>query len=164
MMVAGDLYGWNTKFPVLVINVYDQEREDKWKKIDAFNDFTRFTFKHICQDAANNIVVKYDNLPNNFTELLHDEIIEVAKNFEDEYYDIDVEIAIEELDGEHRITIYVSRFFGYEPEVYSNPAELWLENIYDMNEELTDEEINESLPDINDIVLDNIDISDLFFN
>lgn len=156
MMVLGDKYGWDTKFPVLVIRAYDQKIEDEWKKIGELDDFTQHLFKHICNDAADDIVRKYPSCPDNFTELLHDEIIEVAKTYySDESYDIDVEIDTDIVDGYHRILIYVSRYFDYVPEVLSNACELWLENLYDL-----DEVINSNLPDDPE---DDVDISDLFF-
>ena len=156
MMVLGDKYGWDTKFPVLVVRAYDQKIEDEWKKIGELDDFTQHLFKHICNDAADDIVRRYPSCPDNFTELLHDEIIEVAKTYySDESYDIDVEIDTDIVDGYHRILIYVSRYFDYVPEVLSNACELWLENLYDL-----DEVINSNLPDDPE---DDVDISDLFF-
>lgn len=52
MMVAGDLYGWDTKFPVLVISVYDQEREERDKKVKEAYDFRHNRFKDICESAT----------------------------------------------------------------------------------------------------------------
>lgn len=162
MMVLGDRYGWNTKFPVLVVYAYDQKIEDEWRKIEALYEFIQYKFKYICQDAANDIVSEYPRYPENFTELLHDKIIEVSKTYyPDEPYDIDVDISTDVLDGEHRILVYVSRYFDYVPEVQSNPVELWVENLYDLeDEDISDEEINEGLPDDPE---EDIDISDLFF-
>lgn len=163
MMVAGELYGWDTKFPVLVIEVYDQQREDEWNKIREFNDFTIYKFDDICKDAAYELA-NTPTPPNNFTELLRNRIIELSKDYHGQSFDIDVEIESDVLDGEHRLSIFVTRFKDYVPEVWSNPCELWLENLFSYGQELTDEEINKSLPDDPDeINLDDIDISDLFF-
>ena len=52
MMVAGDLYGWNTEFPVLVISVYDQEREERNKKVNEAYDFRNNRFKDICESGT----------------------------------------------------------------------------------------------------------------
>lgn len=160
MLVAGELYGWDTKFPVLIIEVYDKQREEEWKKIRAFNDFTIYKFDDICKDAAYELA-NTPTPPDNFTELLRDRIIELAKDYHDQSYDIDVEIESDVLDGDHRLSIFVTRFEDYIPEVWSNPCELWLENLFNYRTELTDEEINESLLDSLDD--DDIDISDFFF-
>ena len=40
MMVAGDLFGWDTKFPVLVIKTYDQEKQKRIERNYAQNKFT----------------------------------------------------------------------------------------------------------------------------
>ena len=39
MMVAGDLFGWDTKFPVLVIKTYDQEKQKRIERNYAQNKF-----------------------------------------------------------------------------------------------------------------------------
>lgn len=163
MMVLGDKYGWDTEFPVLVVTAYDPEIESTWKKIDALDEFTRYTFDKICKKAADKVVSDNPSYPDDFTDLLYEEIIETAQTFDPENpYDIDVDIDTDIVDGYHRILIYVSRYFDYVPEYQSNPVELWLENIYP--EEITDEAINSNLPDDpDDIDIDDIDISDLFF-
>lgn len=156
MMVLGDKYGWDSEFPVLVVTAYDQKIEDEWKKINEMDEFIQHSFKHICNDVADDIVSKYPSCPDNLTELLHDKIVEVAKTYyPDEPYDIDVEIDTDVVDDYHRILIYVSRYFDYVPTYQSNPVELWLENLYPAD--ISDEQINENLPD------DPEDISDIFF-
>ena len=58
MQVVGDLYGWDKKYPVLVINWYDeelhhkQETDKKVREIEnkinkAVNDSLQFVFKNI---------------------------------------------------------------------------------------------------------------------
>lgn len=39
MMVAGDLFGWDTKFPVLLVETYDKERQERIEKDYAQREF-----------------------------------------------------------------------------------------------------------------------------
>ena len=38
MLVVGNLYGWDKKFPVLIIRAYDQEKEDRYNAIRKIKD------------------------------------------------------------------------------------------------------------------------------
>lgn len=51
MMVVGDLYGWNKKFPVLVVTVYDQDRENREQIIRDLRKFENYYMDEICEDA-----------------------------------------------------------------------------------------------------------------
>lgn len=38
MLVVGNLYGWDKKFPVLIVRTYDQEKEDRYNAIRNIKD------------------------------------------------------------------------------------------------------------------------------
>jgi len=38
MLVVGNLYGWDKKFPVLIVRAYDQEKEDRYNAISNIKD------------------------------------------------------------------------------------------------------------------------------
>ena len=161
MMAAGDLYGWDTKFPVLVVTPYDQAKEDLHKIMDECYNFNRFTFSNICKLAAANIADSTSAPPDNFTELLRNEVIEEAKVYDDEKeYDIDVEIDTDIIDGYHVVYVYLKRYFDYAPKVLAEPTELWLENLYDMG---SSESSDRNPTPTADDDLGDLDISDLFF-
>ena len=76
MMAAGDLYGWNKKFPVLVIDVYDQDIENENKLIQSAYDFRDNEFQRYCRWAATEIGGWNKPVPDNFIELYKSKIVE----------------------------------------------------------------------------------------
>lgn len=159
MMVMGDLYGWDTKFPVLVITAYDQDLEEENKKFDDFEWFKRHTFYRLCSQAANELSYEYTTPPENIEELLKAEILKLSKDYYDgESYDIDVELESKVIDDCPVIYVYLSRYFDYVPEHLAEPEEIWLENYFDLNPKEIPQEENPEWADDFDISL-----LDLFF-
>ena len=159
MMAAGDLYGWNTPFPVLVVIPYDQEKEDRWKFIDKADAFRDDEFKRYCKWAATKIS-KWDKpVPDNFIELYRDEIFKVFNDsflHKYEYIDIDFDIEIAEVEGHQRVYVYLTKYSDtdniYEFTDRYNPYWTWLDDLYDVEGQYQD------TPNTDDIDLD----SDLF--
>ena len=154
MMVAGDLYGWDTKFPVLIVTVADQEWEDHINTVRAAHDFLNYDFEKVCKEAAYNLSDWKSAPPDNFVDLLKEEVIKEAKQYEDGY-DIDVDIEIEEIDDHPQVRIYLTRYDDYEFEVASQPVKIWLDDLFDLEGESASNDI-----DIDD--LEDLDIADLF--
>ena len=163
MMVVGDLYGWDTKFPVLVVTAYDQQLEEENKLFEDFQWFKNHQFYRICKQAANELSYEYTTPPENIEELLKAEILKLSKDYYDgESYDIDVELESKVIDDCPVIYIYLSRYFDYVPEMLAEPTKIWLENYFDLNVQDTTEAKPDNLDNI-DSLLDDIDILDLFF-
>lgn len=132
MMVAGDTYGWDTKFPVLVVTAYDDEIE---RENQLFRDYIYFRdrdFGKICQQAEDDISDWYAPVPDNFEELLRSKVVEIANDYEDGY-DIDVSIQIDEVDNHHRVFVSLDRYFDYDSSDRNEGEVLWLEDMYDVN-------------------------------
>lgn len=157
MYAAGEAFGWNTKFPVLVVTPYDQEVENRWKTIDACKDFERYYFSDICEEAADKISDWHNPPPENFIDIYHDKIIEVASTFTDEQdgpFNIDVVIEIEQVEDHPQVQVYLSKFESYELPSLSQPYTIWLEDLYDLGQYDTEEK---------DDISDDIDLESLFF-
>lgn len=154
MLTLGELYGWDKKYPVLVITVDDEEWEARIKLIRECDEFKRYDFEKICKTSADEICDWRSTPPSNVTEILRDEIIKEARSYEDGY-DIDVQIELEEDDRESQFVIYLTRFKTYDCEGLLNPVRLWVEDYFDTR--------NETSSEINDDDLDDFDINDLFF-
>jgi len=146
MIAAGDLYGWDTKFPVLIVTAFDEEREARWKLIDKVNNFRRWKFKDICKEAVDTLADWQSPPPPDFLDLFKNEIISIAKQ---QGYDIDIELDQEELDGYHRVNVYLTRFGDYIDEHRMEPVEFWLENLFDMDAQSSEL----SLDDLDDLLL-----------
>ena len=132
MMVAGDLYGWDTKFPVLVVTVYDEDVERENQLFQDYLDFRDHDFKIICDMAADELSDWYGPVPDNFEEMLRHKVIEIASDYEDGY-DIDVSVQVDEVEGDHRVFISLDRYFDYDSSDRYEGSTLWLENLYDVN-------------------------------
>ena len=129
MMVAGDLYGWDTKFPVLVVSVYDEDIERENQLFRDYLDFRDHEFKEICQEAEDELSDWYGPVPDNFETLLHNKVIEIAKAHD---ADIDVTVKMSEVDNYHRVDVFIDRYFDYDASDRYEGETLWLENMYDV--------------------------------
>ena len=116
MMIAGDRYGWDTKFPVLVVNVADEIVEHENRVFSAYKDFRDYKFDRICENAAY-VLDDWLAFPDDtfgedlLIKNLADEIVKEAQNAG---YDIDVNIEIEEVDDVHLLNVYIDRFEDYD--------------------------------------------------
>ena len=171
MMAAGDLYGWNKKFPVLVIDVYDQNIENENKLIQAAYDFRDNNFKKYCKWAATEIGGWNKPVPDNFIELYHSKI---AEHIQDslaykigDIKNIDMDIEIKEVEDHPKVKVYLTQYNDYEFDSLSNPYEIWLEDMFDVAGEYQDQEdFKLSDEDIEDLLPDDLDdesITDYFF-
>ena len=120
MIAAGNVFGWDKLFPVLVVKPYD---EQKYYMDQMYDDCRRFItygdFKVICENAIFDVALNYPE----FSEGLLPEIcnkieIEAATHHDDEgnAYDIKVKIDIEDDDqyseGYHQFCIYITEYMG----------------------------------------------------
>ena len=170
MMAAGDLYGWNTKFPVLVITAYDDEVEEENKQLYLYNRFNRYYFDDVCQQAADNIADWYAPVPDNFVDLYRSEIIDVAKTFDDEEsFDIDVQVEIANIEGDDVVQVFLTRCGGYKPNATEQPFQILLANMYNINNDhqpsdSSDWDIpDEWLDEFDNMELTDANIEDFFF-
>ena len=81
MMVAGDLFGWDEKFPVLVITTYDEERKRREDKIKE-----EYTIRKMFKDAVDRYRYEYED-----EEQLREKIMDYISDYyspkEFEFYD-----------------------------------------------------------------------------
>lgn len=174
MMAAGILYGWDRNFPVLVVDVFDKDIERENKLVSEYHKFRDHVFYDLCQAAADDISDWRASVPDNFTELYKDTIIEIAKSFDDESYDIDVVVNIVDANSDPIVQVNVTRYGDYELNGYDAPFQIALDDMYDVHGDhadksqfngISDEEIDALLDDIDfdDLDLSDSGISKLFF-
>jgi hypothetical protein len=174
MMAAGILYGWDRKFPVLIVDVFDKDIERENKLVSEYHRFRDHVFYDLCQAAADDISDWRASVPDNFTELYKDTIIEIAKSFDDESYDIDVVVNIVDANSDPIVQVNVTRYGDYELNGYDAPFQIALDDMYDVHCDhadksqfngISDEEIDALLDDIDfdDLDLSDSGISKLFF-
>ena len=161
MMVAGDIYGWDTKFPVLVIDVYDIQREEDKKRKEKAYDFRDKQFLKYCEWAESRLLdiplykAKSYDLLETYSKCISDEC---------KYWDPDTDIDFEIEVDDDVVEVWLTEYDGFNFDNYlTNPyktdlSELkyklfefdpeWEPDLDDIEpEDLTDEDINATLPD-----------------
>lgn len=162
MMVVGDKYGWDKKFPVLLVTVYDSYVERQNKLFKEYLSFRDHDFEKLCENSAFEEFADWTGIPDNRIETdimlsgLENRIIEDAKSYEDGY-DIEVATEIEETDGVHLLHIYITGFDELDTSDRNEGCQLILEDYISTGNSIPQTD------DLDDIDLDDLDLSDLFF-
>jgi len=138
MMAAGDAFGWDKKFPVLVVEPLDQELWDQKVIFDNMRDFERHDFKKIVNDAAEELSDWDMEAPMDILTQLKSAIIEkAATKFDDDIdeADIDVDVECVEERNAYRINVYLTEYNGIEEDRWAgSTVKLWLDDMFDMSE------------------------------
>ena len=138
MMAAGDAFGWNTKFPVLVVTAYDGEYEVQAQNFNKMREYERFDFKKVVEQAVDNIS-DWDNMaPLDILTQFEQAIREAALNPDSsdiESNDIDVEVEAKDKNGGIRLIVWLTVFNGYEEDKWTGShTDVWLDDMFDLSE------------------------------
>lgn len=138
MMAAGDAFGWNTKFPVLIVNVYDDELEAYRQTAYNMREYERHDFKKIVEQAKD-AISDWDMMPPpDILTQFEQAIVEAALHPEDQDIDpnnITVEAEAEDRNNDIRINVYLTSFNGLEEDRNSySKVSVWLEDMFDTDE------------------------------
>lgn len=158
MIAAGIVYGWDKKFPVLVVTPYDQDIENRWNDMDDYRRFIKYgAFREVCQKALDDYI-DYDQgmeMPADFDKSFRNAVISTASTFE-EGYDIDVVVEVVDNNGKHEANVYVTRFGTYDiPKDYlDDPYVIGLDYIYDFGEDSPAEDTSDWVDSISDEAID----------
>lgn len=160
MMAAGDLYGWDTEFPVLVIDIYDQQVEDARIEKDKAYDFRNEKFTKYCDWAESRLMdidvdkAKTMDLLETYRKCILDECA---------YWDSSLKIDFEIDISGNTVKVWLTDYNGWDFDGYlAEPYETELSELeyklyeYDKYWE----------PDLSDIVPDDLgdeSVADLFF-
>lgn len=134
MMAAGDAFGWNKKFPVLVVTADDPELFEKQKQFDDMRDFERYDFKKAVQDASDTIADWDIPAPQDtLSQLKKAIIVQVKKDYG---VNIDVDVECVDENGNIRINVYLTEYesVGEDERWVGNTIKLWMEDLFDMDE------------------------------
>lgn len=157
MMAAGNAFGWDEKFPVLVVTAYDEEREIWRNNFDAFRNYLNYEFKSDVEEAASSI--SGEQMPTDFYEEFRDAIKEQALTHG---YNIEVDFDTDtNAEGYHRVYVWVTSFNGLEGERNSFEQQfVWLEDMYEAGNGIDD--FHEDTFNIDDYLMDNMSEDDVF--
>ena len=153
MYAAGETFGWDTKFPVLVIEPYDEELWEEMQIREAIEDYRRYDLKDVVKAAVDEVSDWYKPVPDNFEERFRRAIKRLASKME-EPHQIDVRFKID--DG--LVLIYLSEYDGHEVDSQSFDDKVYLEDMFD-----TEQKDIEELVDDVDIDDEDLDIDTYFF-
>lgn len=140
MIAAGVAYGWDTKFPVLVVEPYDKDKYYVDSVRDICYDFIKYgDFKYICENGVYSVALNNPQFSEDLIPDICNNISEEAVNYKtdnDEPYDIDVTAEIEEADDYaedyHYLCIYITRYADCQfTERYPGPIKLLVEDYFD---------------------------------
>jgi len=155
MYAAGEAFGWDVKFPVLVIRPYDMDRYNKQRQNEAINDYQRYSLENVVKDAVDEVSDWDAPVPDNVVEIVKEAVERCAESYEDDPHTIEVDV---EREDEDHLNVCLTKFDGIDVEL-CRPISLWLDDMYKTTE---DTEGPDDLDDIDDN-LDDLDISDLLF-
>ena len=138
MMAAGNAFGWDTKFPVLVVKALDEDLERRRKAQDSLREYERYDFKHIVEQAQESLSDWENMAPPDILTQLEQAVKQAAANPDDadiEPHDIQVEAEAYERNGGVRIKVYLTEFDGIEEDRWAGSyVELWLDDMFDLTE------------------------------
>lgn len=153
MLAAALTFGWNIKYPVLVITPYDQELWDEQKQMEEVYDFMNYELRHAIEQASENLADWDEPVPDDIVDQMKAEIESIVKK---EGYDIDVDC---EIYNDDRIITYLNRYNNITlEEPICSTANAWLENMFNL--EYSDEiDIDKEFEDLD---IDDLEIADFF--
>ena len=138
MMAAGNAFGWDTKFPVLVVKALDGDLEKQRRLLNSLRDYERHDFKDIVEQAEEELSDWSDMAPPDILTRLEQAIQQAAAKPNDndiEPHDIKVEAEAYEREGHVRVKIYLTEFDGMEEDRWAGSyVELWLDDMFDLTE------------------------------
>ena len=135
MYAAGEAFGWDTKFPVLVVKVFNDERYKQAQLASEAGNFERFRFKGYVSTALDELSDISEPVPPDldlFCRLVKDYIITLANQAG---YKIDLDVEIENANDleDARILAYLTSFNGYDLPTANGQGD-WLSNLFDIGE------------------------------
>ena len=124
MLAAQKAFGPKAKYPVLVVNIYDEDRYRKQQLLQEMNKVEYHELADACEDVKWELTGKFDTEPDNLAEIFKEE---VEKTLHDSYNIDDCTIDVEILgEGtERHIACYLSSYKGLE-----NPAQMNVSSVY----------------------------------
>lgn len=167
MLAAARAFGWNEEYPVLIVKPYDEEL---WKEQAIYKevmDFMNYRLRHMIDEAADRLADWDSPVPDDIAEQFKDTLEELARDDGDS---IDVTCEVQTLTNEggssSRILTYLNRYNDITlDEPIQSTDYAWLDNMFDMDAEDDEVNVDDELMDLEDeeIFIEDQDIIDLFF-
>lgn len=158
MLAAKKAFGPNVKYPVLVITPYNTELWNEWKLNDEIRDFERYELKDVIEEMDSELSDWGAPPPEDLAEQAKEYI---ESKFSDQGIDIQVDCEINDYQGDLRLDISLTNYKGHEIEYPDrSSASPWLGNMFNLDANASDEDIDELLEGLDD---SDLEIEDFFF-
>lgn len=131
---AGEEFGWDTKFPVLCIYVYDQEEEDRYKKVQEMYRYLDYQYKKDIDDVYEIVAIKNDyEIP---------EYGDILTQLENEYYtqtkcECEIDVTIYEDRGNYMLKFVLTNYKGLDLTDWETSSKVYtrfLKDLFDVHE------------------------------
>lgn len=155
MYAAGEAFGWDTEFPVLVIRPYDIDRWNSMMFNRMVSDYKHYDFKYVVKDAQEAIMDWDIPIPDNVEEQMQNAVEEAAQNYEDDPHNIDVEVTVD--NNDNQLLISILSIDGKELDQITVDAKVWLDDMFDTEATSESESSNKEI-DLNDLDVDDLDL------
>lgn len=155
MYAAGEAFGWDTEFPVLVIRPYDIDRWNSMMFNRMVSDYKHYDFKYVVKDAQEAIMDWDIPVPDNVEEQMQNAVEEAAQNYEDDPHNIDVEVTVD--NDDNQLLISILSIDGKELDQITVDAKVWLDDMFDTKATSELESSNKEI-DLNDLDVDDLDL------
>lgn len=158
MFAAKKAFGPDYEYPVLVVKPYDQELWNEQKLNEEIRNFERWEFKDVIKEAESDLSDWSEPVPDDIAQQMHNKIDKIASRLG---YDIEVECEVNDYQGDLRLDVSLVAYKGHEIE-YIEPsgASPWLGNMFDMDENSSDDDIDSLLEGLDD---SDLEVEDFFF-
>ena len=155
MYAAGEVFGWDTKFPVLIIEPYNQELWNDQQLSRQIRTYLKYTFEDVVKQAEDEISDWDSPPPEDLAAQFRDAIIRCARSHKDDPHPIDVYISVDD----DEIHIYLSEYEGRRVDIQEPPDQTrYVSDMFKVSS--SDIDIDEYIDDLD---TGDLDIESFFF-
>ena len=155
MYAAGEVFGWDTKFPVLIVEPYNQELWEEQELNQEMRRYLKYSFDDVVKQAEDAISDWNSPPPEDLAAQFRDAIIRCARSHEDGPHRIDVYISVDD----DEIHIYLSEYEGHSVNIQEPPDQTrYVSDMFKVSG--SDVDVDEYIDDLD---TDDLDVESFFF-
>lgn len=136
MLAAAEAFGWDIKYPVLVVEPYDKELWKYYEDLQTYNSYLKYDLEDVIRSAENKLADWSEPVPDDFVDIMKAEIENIASQTGD---DIDVDVDIED---DNRVVIHLNRYNDITPDTaFACEYKLYLDDMFDIDIDDLEEDV-----------------------
>ena len=130
MYAAGEAFGWSTKFPVLIVTVYDEAHAELDKKWDELNRFLQHDIDNIADMVTDDLVEQGVESIDDMEDAIYDLVQRHS-----EHYDHDLDFVVFEDNRQECYHIRLTKFDDLDVSNVSYSAKIWYDDLFETVED-----------------------------